>query len=152
MSRQEVAYRCGQSDTDLRDARCPGLSANLRLCCAYEGARHAAIACLGELNVDHRDDLELFVTFAATLNLTEAAGAPSVTMVRLYRAQMRAIYDGVIPADTSTVEEVLRWAHAVSKRPRMAHDNHAARQTTPRATTHQNSSSTRQKVGARSSE
>jgi hypothetical protein len=113
MSRQEVAYRMSQSDTDLRDAYCLCLSAARRFSCTYVAATHAAAACLGELNVDHRDDLESFAIIAAVLNLEESAAGTSANMVRLYRAQMRAFYDGASPVDISAVDQALDWAQIV---------------------------------------
>jgi hypothetical protein len=45
-----------------------GLSVARRFCFTYEAARHAATACLGEMNVDNRDDLEAFAIIGAVLN------------------------------------------------------------------------------------
>jgi hypothetical protein len=112
-SGEEVAYHIRQSDTDLRDARCLGLSVARRFCFAYEAARHAATACFEEMNVDHRDDLEAFAIIAAVLNLNEPAAGTSSNVVRPHRAQMRAIYEGVTPIYMSAVDQVLHWAHIV---------------------------------------
>jgi hypothetical protein len=104
-----VTFHIRQSEADLRDTYCDGVSAARRFRIAFESALHAATAGLGELNLDHRDDLEPFATIAAILHLDESGA--SAHMPRLYQAQMRSSYDGASPVDLPDADRSLQWAH-----------------------------------------
>jgi hypothetical protein len=112
MSLKEVATRLGQSAIDLHDAGCLGLSPGRQLAFAYEGARQAAVACLGELGIDHRNDVEIFAAVCEVLNLGEAAARESASFTKQYNHYLRTIHSG-IPVSADAAAHMLTWANAV---------------------------------------
>ncbi len=112
MSLKEVSARLRESEIDLHDAGCPGLSPGRQLAFAYEGARQAAVACLGELGINHRNDLEIFEAVCEVLNLGEAAFREFASFAKQYSKYTRRNHDG-IPVSADAAALMLTWAKAV---------------------------------------
>ena len=121
MSIKEVAARLTESEIDLHDAGCPGLSPGRQLAFAYEGARQAAVACLGELNIDHRNDFELFASVCEVLNLGEESSREAASFTKQCNTYARTRHGG-LPVSADAAARMLMWAQAIARaiRPHLA--------------------------------
>jgi hypothetical protein len=113
MSIKEVAARLTESEIDLHDAGCPGLSPGRQLAFAYEGARQAAVACLGELNIDLRNDLEIFAAVCEALNLGVESSREAASFTKQYNTYARTGHGG-LPVSADAAARMLMWAQAIA--------------------------------------
>jgi hypothetical protein len=108
MSREQVRRLLALSATDMQDACCFGMSAGRRFDCAYDAARRATSAFIGESNIKNEGDLAAFKSLEKELRLnTEAV---SERMVQLKRARDLHYYDGSKAVSEVKVRQAIAWA------------------------------------------
>ena len=108
MSHEQVCRLLAQSKTDMQDAFCIGMSAGRRFACAYDVARRAASAFIGESNIEYQGDLAAFRLLEKEMHLdTESV---SERMVRLQQATDLHYYEGTKIFSEVNVDQAIAWA------------------------------------------
>ena len=74
ISREQVRRLLAQSATDTEDACCIGMSADRRFECAYDAARRATSAFIGEINIQNHGDRANFKVLENELQLEYCVG------------------------------------------------------------------------------
>ena len=108
MSREQIRRLLAQSADDMQDSHCSGMSAGRRFACAYDAARRATSAFIGESNIEKVGDLAAFRLLEKELHLdTESV---SERMVRLHREADLHYYEGTKITSEVNVDQAIAWA------------------------------------------
>lgn len=111
MSREQVCRLLAQSTTDMQDAFCIGMSAGRRFACAYDAARRATSAFIGESNIENQGELAAFKLLEKEMQLD--TDSVSERMVRLQRAADLHYYEGTKFISEVNVDQAIMWAARV---------------------------------------